>query len=210
MNFDGVPVKEDDHLQVMGLTFKVGVTAKEALQPLFARAKAKYWSLKHLFKAKAPLQWRLKLLHRIIGNGVLWRAAAFQPDKQALQTVNVLQAQMVIWSMRLGKREGEDCLDFRLRSFRASRWAIQRFIGVRWSTCWLQRSWEYAGHRARSTEWEPPPPCGVLDAFRIMLHCGGQRNSAAGPVNVTLMGDERALDEAAGAGKSGGIAGKNG
>ena len=148
VEIEGVLVKEDDHLQVMGLTFRVGVTAKEALQPLFSRAKAKFWSLKHLFKATTPLAGRLKLLHRIIGNTVLWCAAAFQPDKQALQAVNVLQSQMVIWSMRLGKRAGEDWLDYRLRSFRASRWAIQRFIGVRWSTCWLQRAWDYAGHRA--------------------------------------------------------------
>ena len=202
VKIEGVPLKEDDHLQVMGLTFKVGITAKEAMLPLMARAKAKYWSLKLLFKAKVPLGGRLKLLHRTVGNTVLWCAAAFLPDKQALQTVNVLQAQMVIWSMRLGKREGEDWLEYRLRSFRASRWAIQRFIGIRWSTCWLQRAWDYAGHRARSSEWQPPPPSGMLDSFRHLQWWSKEQASKFGKRHPArffpqLMGEERALDEAA-------------
>ena len=96
---EGVKLEADDDLQVIGVGFKVGISAKEALLPLFAKAKAKYWSLKHLFRAKVPLSGRLKLLHRIVGNTVLWRAAAFQPDRHALQAVNVLQSQMVIWSM---------------------------------------------------------------------------------------------------------------
>ena len=203
VEIEGVPMKEDDHLQVMGLTFRVGVTAKEALQPLFARAKAKFWALKHLFKAKVPLAGRLKLLHRILGNTVLWCAAAFQPDQQALQAVNVLQAQMVIWCMRLGKREGEDWLDYRLRSFRASRWAIQRFIGERWSTCWLQRVWDYTGHRARSAEWAPPPPSAVLDSFRTLQWWTEEQSNKLGKRHPArffprLMGEERALDDAAG------------
>ena len=200
---DGIPLEADDHLTVMGLTFKVGITAKEALLPLFARAKAKFWSLQHLFRAKSPLAGRLKLFHRIIGNTVLWCAAALQPDKQALQVVNVLQSQMVIWSMRLGKRAGKDRLDFRLRSFRSSRWAIQRFIGIRWSTCWLQRDWDYAGHRARSSTWIPPPPSGVLDGYRDLQWWRGEQGKPGGKRHPSrffprLMGDERALDQAAG------------
>ena len=127
----GVEAKEDDHLQVMGLTFKVGISAKEAMLPLFARAKAKYWAL----KAKVPLAGRLKLLHKVVGNAVLWCSSAFQPDQHALKAINVLQSQMAIWCMRLSKGNEEDWVEFRLRSFRAARWAIQRFIGVRWSTC---------------------------------------------------------------------------
>ena len=45
VKMEGVEVKEDDHLQVMGLVFKVGISAKEAMLPLFAKAKAKFWGL---------------------------------------------------------------------------------------------------------------------------------------------------------------------
>ena len=179
---DGGKLEPDDHLQVMGLSFKVGISPKEALMPLFAKAKSKYWALKHLFRAKVPLAGRLKLLHRIVGNTVLWCSSAFQPDKQALQAVNVLQSQMVIWSMRMAKRDGEDWVEFRMRSFRSARWAIQRFIGIRWSTCWLQRSWDYAGHRARSASWVPPPPSGVFDSFRTLD--GGHMNKSGNKASV--------------------------
>ena len=202
VKMEGVDVKEDDHLQVMGLVFKVGISAKETLLPLFAKAKAKFWALKHLFRAKVPLAGRLKLLHRVIGNTVLWCACAFQPDQYALKAVNVLQSQMVIWCMRMGKRDQEDWMEFRIRSFRSSRWAIQRFIGTRWSTCWLQRCWDYTGHRCRSASWDPPTPSGLLDAFRTLDWWTSEQNSKRGLRHPSrfypkLMGDERALNEAA-------------
>ena len=127
---NGVPVPTDDHLTVMGLHLKAGVTAREALAPLFAKVKARYWATKHIYRAKVPLEGRLRLMNRTLGNQALWCAAAFFPDKQALQTVNVLQSQLVIWSMRLSKQNAEDWVEFRIRSFRAARWAIYRFMGA--------------------------------------------------------------------------------
>ena len=47
-------VKYDDKLEVMSIPFRVGITAKEALQAIFNKVKGKFWSQKHLYKAKTP------------------------------------------------------------------------------------------------------------------------------------------------------------
>ena len=199
----GHVLEPDDHLLVMGVPLRVGIAAREALAPVFARVKARFWATKHLFKAKVPLAGRLRLMNRVLGNMALWCAAAFQPDKMALQTINVLQSQIVIWMMRLSKREGEEWLEFRLRTFRASRWAIQRHLGQRWSTQWLRRVWDYAGHRARGGLWLPPTPSGLLDSFRTLewwQHQQGCKRGARHPARFypRLMGEERDLNSAAG------------
>ena len=179
-------MKNDDHLLVMGMCFRVGITVREVLAPVFAKVKSKYWSMKHMFRAKVPLAGRLKLMDKVLGNTALWCASAFQPDQMALQTVNVLQSQLVIWSMRLAKGRGEDWIDFRIRSFRAARWAIHRFMGMRWSTRWLQRTWDYTGHSFRTLEWwqtEQQRKSGMRHPGRFFPR---------------LMGNERDLDAAAG------------
>ena len=139
----------------------------------------------------------------MLGNTALRCSSAFQPDQLALKTVNVLQSQLAIWSMRLSKKRDEGWLDFRLRSFRAARWAIYRFMGLRWSTRWLQSAWDYAGHRARSGRWDPPTPSGVLDAFRTLEWWQSGQNSKNGlrhPARFypKLMREERDLNAAAG------------
>ena len=166
---EGIPLAEDDHLMVMGVHLKVGVAAKEALGPIFARVKARFWALKSLFRAKTPLMGRLKLMDKVLGNKALWCACAFQPDQHALQAVNVLQSELTIWAMRLAKKREEGWVEYRLRSFRSARWVIYRGVGRRWSTAWLARAWDYAGHRARSSEWQPPPPSAKLDGFRDLV-----------------------------------------
>ena len=203
VKISGNVLESDNHLLVMGLPLRFGITAREALAPVFAKVKSRFWAQKHLFRAKVPLAGRLRLLNRVLGNMALWCAAAFQPDQLALQTVNVLQSQIVIWSMRLSKRGDEEWLDFRLRSFRAARWAIQRHLGTRWSTQWLQRSWDYAGHRARSGLWMPPTPSGLLDSYRTLSWWQREQGLKQGkrhPARFypTLMKEERDLDKAAG------------
>ena len=198
----GTDLLASDHLLVMGVPFRVGITPKEALAPLFAKTKARFWSMKHVFRAKVPLQGRLKLMDKVLGNLVLWCAAAFQPDKLALQTVNVLQSQLVIWSMRLAKHSNEDWLEFRIRCFRSARWAIQRFVGTRWSTAWLKRAWGFAGHRARSGLWRPPPPSGLINNFRTLEWWTKEQQTKQGKRHPgrffpRLMGEERALEDAA-------------
>ena len=78
---NGVEAPSDDHLKVMGLHLKTGVTAREALAPLFAKVKSRYWATKHIYRAKVSLEGRLKLMNRTLGNQALWCAAAFFPDK---------------------------------------------------------------------------------------------------------------------------------
>ena len=142
-------------------------------------------------------------MNRTLGNQALWCAAAFFPDKQALQTVNVLQSQLVVWSMCLSKQSAEDWVEFRIRSFRAARWAIYRFMGQRWSTWWLTRTWNYTGHRARCSKWQPPPPCALLNEFRSLAWWSREQREKEGTRHPTrffpkLMGEEIELDRACG------------
>ena len=48
MFIEGVEVKAGDHLEVMNVPFKVGATATELLQPVFAMARKKFWANKHV------------------------------------------------------------------------------------------------------------------------------------------------------------------
>ena len=200
---EGVELTPDDHLLVMGLPFRSGISPREVMAPIFAKVKTRLWAMKHLFRAKVPLAGRLRLMDRVLGNMALWCSSALHPNKMALQTINVLQSQLVIWSMRLSKKAEEDWLDFRLRCFRSARWAIQRFVGKRWSTQWLQRVWDYAGHRARSGLWIPPTPSGILDSFRPLEWWQREQQSKQGKRHPArfyprLMGEERELEQAAG------------
>ena len=106
VSISGHVLYPDDHLLVMGMPLKVGISAKEALAPVFAKAKSRFWATKHILRAKVPLAGRLQLVDKVLGNTALWCAAAFHPDKHALQTINVLQSQLVVWTMRLAKRNG--------------------------------------------------------------------------------------------------------
>ena len=200
---EGVELTPDDHLLVMGLPFRSGISPREVMAPIFAKVNTRFWAMKHLFRAKVPLAGRLRLMDRVLGNMALWCSSALHPDKMALQTINVLQSRLVIWSMRLSKKAEEDWLEFRLRCFRFARWAIQRFVGKRWSTQWLQRVWDYAGHRARSGLWIPPTPSGILDSFRPLEWWQREQQSKQGKRHPArfyprLMGEERELEQAAG------------
>ena len=44
VNLEGNVVKQDDHLLVMGMQFKVGITPREVLAPIFAKVKSRYWA----------------------------------------------------------------------------------------------------------------------------------------------------------------------
>ena len=200
---DGEALERDDHLQVMGISFRVGIAPKEALAPLFARVKAKFWSMKDMMRARTPLPGRLRLLHRVLGNAALWCAGAFFPDKGSLQTINILQSQLVVWSMRLSKGRDEDWVTFRIRTFRIARYVIiQQHCPERWSTSWLRRVWGYAGHRARSGGWRSPPLSYYIDCFRDLRWWEQEQQSSTGlrhPARFypKLMTEERALNRAA-------------
>ena len=196
-------VQPDVKLDVMGIPFKVGIAPKDALQGVFARVKSKFWAAKHLFRAKTSLKGRLQLMQKVLGGTSLWCVGAFMPDKLSLHAINTLQAQLVIWSMRLGKRSLESWSEYRVRCFRSARYAICSFMRDRWSTLWLQRCWTYCGHRARCADWVPKPGCAVLDQYRT-LPCWQEQQQSQGGLRhkgrffPKLMNQERALDAAAG------------
>ena len=197
-----VMVRPSDTLDVMGIAFKVGISPKDAMQGIFTKTKNKFWALKHLFKAKTPLGGRLKLLQKVLGGTALWAVGAFVPDKLAMQAINVLQAQLTIWSMNLHKGSGETWVEFRIRCFRAARSNIHLHMKDRWSTLWLTRCWTYSGHRARCAGWVPQPGCAILDNYRTLQWWERECGLSQGVRHPTrffprLMGEERALNRAA-------------
>ena len=89
-------VVPDDRLDVMGVPFKVGISPKHALQPILAWTTGKFWAMKHLVRARTPLKGRLQLIQKVMSATALWCAGAIHPDKQALQSINLLQSQLVV------------------------------------------------------------------------------------------------------------------
>ncbi|OLQ00668.1 Retrovirus-related Pol polyprotein from type-2 retrotransposable element R2DM [Symbiodinium microadriaticum] len=100
----GKPIPSLPSFTIMGVPFRVGASSAELLAPFVQRAKDKFWSLKHLFRARTQLKGRVQLLDRVIGNLVLWCMAALTPDAGGMQVLNSLQLQLVVWCMRVGKR----------------------------------------------------------------------------------------------------------
>ena len=142
-------------------------------------------------------------MQKVLGGTSLWCVGAFIPDRQSLHAINVLQSQLVIWSMRLGKRNHEAWTDYRIRCLRSARYAISSAVSHRWSTLWLQRCWSYCGHRARCSEWIPKPACAVLNEYRGLPWWTDQQGRVEGLTHKgrffpRLMTEERALDAAAG------------
>ena len=66
---------------VNGVQGGVGIRLEEALAPLVTKTKGRFWAMKHLVRPKTPLPGRLKLMHKVLGNMMLWNAAAFYPDQ---------------------------------------------------------------------------------------------------------------------------------
>ena len=199
---DAQTIRCDDHVMVMGIPFRVGITSKEAMMPLFTKVKNKFWTLKGMLRSKTNLTGRLRLLHKVLGNTVLWCAGALMPDQSALKAISTLQLQLAVWTMRLSKDTNEDWVSFRLRTLRAARYALQRTCPERWSTSWLKRAWGYAGHRARSSTWRCPPLSALIDGFRTLTwwqteQASPQGKRHSGRFFPKLMNTERALDRAA-------------
>ena len=172
---NGVVIPRVEVLEIMGIPFRVGASSSSLIAPLITRARNKFWSLKHLFRAKTSLPGRLKLMERILGGTALWPVCAIMPDSHALGLLNATQLQLVIWMLRLAKRPTEQWLHFKQRAYRGARQVLRRFVGTRWSTCWLTRFWTYAGHRARGMDKEVPGAASVLCGYRDLEWWLGQK-----------------------------------
>ena len=68
----GSLLKSVDAIEVMGLRVRKGMSSCELIQPLLARAKTKFWSVKHLLRCKASLPGRLALFERVVAGAGLW------------------------------------------------------------------------------------------------------------------------------------------
>ncbi|CAE7250267.1 pol, partial [Symbiodinium sp. CCMP2456] len=98
----GILIPEVAKLEVMGIPFRVGAPPAELLAPLISRAKDKFWSIKHLLRARTPLAGRVIFLDRVIGGTVLWCLSALAPDSNSMLLLNSLELQCVVSCMRVG------------------------------------------------------------------------------------------------------------
>ena len=153
---------------VMGIPFRVGANSQELLQPVWQRARAKFWALRHHFKSSAPIQSRIKMLDRVVGGSAMWCICAFSPEPAALQALNLLLFQMVLWMLGLRKRANEQWVDFRRRGMRMARQLVCRSLPDRWSTQWLSRWWGFQGHVARGLDRDAPLSSSLLCHFRTL------------------------------------------
>ena len=194
-----IKLRGQEGLDVMGIRLYQGVSSTSIIYPMLMRAQSKFWSLKHLLRSKVSVTARLKLMHKVVTNAALWCCSSFPPDKGSLKAANTQQTLLIGWLLRLGKRHEEDWLSFRLRLVRSARAMLHRAGLPRWSTCWLQRWWGYAGHRARCMLRDFPPFSAELDFVRT-LHWWKQQSAAGrqhpGQFYPRLMNLERAMDKA--------------
>ena len=206
INIDGVMIQAKPSINVMGLEVCVESNVRELLQPVFQGAKAKFWCIRHLLKTRAPLSHRLRILSRVVGGAALC-IAAFTPETSALQAVNQLLYQCVIWLLGLKKGSFEDWSDFRKGSMRQARQVVCLHLHERWSTIWLSRFWSYMGHVARGLHADSPPCSSLLNNFRNnvwwteqqQLSTGARHNRRFFPKLAQLVSQlDRAVDYTAG------------
>ena len=168
------------HLEVMGVKFRVGAPVTELIQPLLARARSKFWSVKHLLRCNASVGSRTRLMNKVVTNSAMWCIAAFPPDVNALKLVNAYQNMLMGWLLKLGKRRDEGWVDFRRRLVRSSRAALHNSRTSRWSTGWLEKWWNYAGHRVRGLLHDFPPVSSLLEDFRTLSWWRAQQSHPRG------------------------------
>ena len=64
---NGVRVEAVEQLQVMGLSLRVGISVYELIAPAASRARAKFWELRHIFRAKGNMRQRSRVMQRVVG-----------------------------------------------------------------------------------------------------------------------------------------------
>ncbi|CAE7349524.1 unnamed protein product [Symbiodinium sp. CCMP2592] len=163
---NGIKVTASPQLEVMGISMRVGMSTYELVAPASTRARAKFWELKHIFRAKGYMKHRATVLQRVVGATALWFICCVPPDKATMTALNATQLQLMIWLLRFAKTRHESWEDFRKRAFRGARSALHAAGLERWSTLWLRRYWQYAGHRVRASLSPVPPISSEFEHFR--------------------------------------------
>ena len=166
---NGVQVTAADSLEVMGLVLRVGMSVYELASPLATRARAKFWEIKHILRAKGgAMKQRVRVMQKVVGGTALWCICCLPPDASTMTMLNSAQLQLMVWLLRFAKRQGEGWDEFRQRAFRGARAALHSAGVERWSTLWLRRYWAYAGHRVRCTMHDVPPVSTEFENFRTL------------------------------------------
>ena len=163
---NGTRVDASPSLEVMGLSLKVGGSMYELISPAASRARAKFWELRHIFRARGYMKHRARVMERVLGGTALWFICCIPPDRAAMTALNATQLQLMVWLLRFAKTEHESWTQFRQRAFRGARSALHAAGLERWSTVWLRRYWRYAGHRVRTVMSDAPPISCHFEHFR--------------------------------------------
>ena len=167
-----------------------------------ARARDKFWANSHILCTEGNLAKRLRIMNTVVGGALLWCIGAIAPDKYGLQQINTFMYRVVSWMMRLKRETDESHILFRIRCNRCARDAVHKYLGVRWSTTWLQRTWNYRGHSARAALLPDPPASSLFIQYRTLQWWEAQQRQAggmrhAGKFFPKLMNLERELNWAA-------------
>ncbi|CAE7715728.1 Pol, partial [Symbiodinium sp. CCMP2592] len=162
----GTRVEAAAYMEVMGIKMYVGISIYELVAPLVARARSKFWELKHIFRCRSGMKARVKVMERVVGSTALWCLASFMPDAAAMSLLNSTQLQLMVWLLRFAKRADEPWDAYRQRAFRGARAALHSTGVERWSTTWLRRYWSFAGHRVRGMLAPSPVISSLYEDFR--------------------------------------------
>ncbi|CAE7776408.1 unnamed protein product [Symbiodinium sp. CCMP2592] len=165
---NGVKIRAAPTLEVMGLTLRVGISTYELVSPATTRARAKFWELRHIFRARGNMKQRARVMERILGGTALWFICSVPPDKATMTALNSTQLQLMVWLLRFAKTREETWDGFRQRAFRGARAALHAAGLERWSTTWLRRWWSFAGHRVRTVMSPRPPISCYFEHFRTL------------------------------------------
>ena len=166
VNLDGAQIQAQPTLPVMGIPFRVGANFSELLQPTWQKARDCFWSIKHVLCSSTPIGKRLRILDRVVGGVAMWNTSPIPPETGAMQGLNLLLYQCVIWMLKLRKPDTEHWTEFRQRGFRQARQLVQIHLPQRWSTKWLSQWWGYMGHLARMEQNNVPNCASMLCDFR--------------------------------------------
>ena len=145
-----------------------GPTSRKCYSPSGKEQKGNFGRSSTTSKSAAPIGARIRMLDRVIGGSALWCVSAFAPEPAALQAVNLMLYQCVLWMLGLRKTAHEQWVDFRKRGMRMARQLVCRNIKDRWSTQWLSRWWGFQGHVCRGMDREAPPSSSYLCHFRTL------------------------------------------
>ena len=202
LTVDGVTLLADDHSLVMGLKLREKYKTSELLASLITRARDKFWANSRILCTPGNLAKRLRIMNTVVGGTLLSCIGAIAPDSYGLQQVNTLMYRVVSWMMRLKEGLDEDPIIYRIGCNRSARDAVHKYLQIRWSTTWLERTWNYRGHIARAALLPHPPASSMFVQCRTLQWWESQQQQAgmrhAGKFFPKLMKLERELNHASG------------